>query len=361
MINAIVFPYHNMATEIFKNDYVSEINIVGYLTFSCLISEESKLISLLPIYFNYKSIPNDVDAIIWVDYFSIIRYGGSGVESCKKDIFSIVECFIEMKKKIICCEELSEFEIQRFKSKAKSNMTQFIYLNNNLDVTNMINVHNTDVVEFKTPTILISGVTENCGKFHVQLQIRKLIQDKGLKVSQIGSKHYSELFGIHPFPDFMYSDSIGELKKISILKRYLEQVINKEMPDVLIIGVPHGILNTSERIIDNYGLLHYMVSCAIGPATLMMSVPFFDYTNRFFEELNQLVCYRYGQKVCVYIGSNIMKDERDDDYYSTNTYCIVPKYIVENKINKLNVNNLISSVVNSYDYLWSILKIGLKI
>lgn len=57
------------------------------------------------------------------------------------------------------------------------------------------------------------GIGQNVQKFDLQLYLRSRFIDKGYKVSQIGTKKISGLFGLHPLPDFYLIHNIQMLIK----------------------------------------------------------------------------------------------------------------------------------------------------
>lgn len=75
--------------------------------------------------------------------------------------------------------------------------------------------------ETYAPIILVAGINEECQKFDIQLELKKYLENGGYRVTQIGSKHYSELFGIHSFPQFMY-DTEGVLWPIKLIKALVQ-------------------------------------------------------------------------------------------------------------------------------------------
>lgn len=117
--------------------------------------------------------------------------------------------------------------------------------------------------ETYAPVILVTSLNEDCLKFDVELQMKNLLQDAGYKVSLIGTKHYSEMFGAYSFPHFMYDPSIDIEERIVKLNAYVRYIERSEAPQVIIVGVPGGLFPITEKLHQAYGRIAYEVGYAL--------------------------------------------------------------------------------------------------
>lgn len=358
MKKAIVFPYNKMIADIFEKQSFADFEIISYVSYPCIITDTMEMLNT-HIEYDYKAVIETVDIVIWAEYLSYINGNESSLQKCKKDIFEVIEFALEHKKTIYCCELLSESERKHFETKAQIYNCCFVYYCNELNTIYESKLKKQNIEEITIPTVFIEGATLDCCKFQLQILVRRALQNEGMKISQIGTKHYCELFGFHSFPSFMYKSDIGEISKINMFNAFLCDIVSSEKPDILIIGIPHGFFNEIE--IDNYGILHYMISCAITSSITFVSLPFFDYNKNFFNELEKILNYRYCQCVGAFFASNIMKDLFDDNKEVNDSFCILPHKLVDEEVSSLGINNLytytsinsniITSIIRSvYDY-----------
>lgn len=157
--------------------------------------------------------------------------------------------------------------------------------------------------ETYAPIILVAGINEECQKFDIQLELKKYLENGGYRVTQIGSKHYSELFGIHSFPQFMYDTALSINDKVIGLNTYVRNLEKDEAPEVIVIGVPGGLLPITDKLHQNYGLTAFEVGFALqADICLLAAPPIYDLNfNALFGKIESLL----GIKPCGVGISNI--------------------------------------------------------
>lgn len=129
---------------------------------------------------------------------------------------------------------------------------------NNIDLP-----YSNSTEETYAPIIIVTSLNEDCLKFDVELQMKKSLQDAGYRISLIGTKHYSEMFGAHSFPDFMYDHSINIEERIVKLNAYVRYIERREAPQVIIVGIPGGLFPITEKLHQDYGRIAYEVGYAL--------------------------------------------------------------------------------------------------
>lgn len=162
------------------------------------------------------------------------------------------------------------------------------------------------------PLIMVVGTGVNTGKFDVQLYVREAFVKEGYKVSQIGSKPYCELWGFHSFPDFMTGTLKGE-EKIVKFNQYVNYISNSEESDVIIIGVPGGVVPISNKLFDDFGLMNYMVANAVKPDYVILNTGFVDYNEQYIETMvNALKCRLDYDVDSVFLSNSFINWEATD-------------------------------------------------
>lgn len=143
------------------------------------------------------------------------------------------------------------------------------------------------------PVINIMGDGEQCNKFDIQLGLREYFVNKGYKVSQLGTKDYSYLFGFDPLPKFLFAPHhLSE--KIINLNHYIYKKVLNEKPDVFIIGTPGGIKPISIEQPENFGEYALITAWAAQPDILIRCIYHFDYNLEFFKNDIDFCRYRFN-------------------------------------------------------------------
>ena len=78
----------------------------------------------------------------------------------------------------------------------------------------------------------------------------------------IGSKNFSKIFDCYQFPTFMFRN-ISEREKILAFQGYIRNIEKDEEPDIIIIGVPGGMMPFNEKFPGNFGITLYEVMLAV--------------------------------------------------------------------------------------------------
>lgn len=142
----------------------------------------------------------------------------------------------------------------------------------------------------------------------MQLALRKRLLDNDYKVSVIGSKPYSSLFGFHSFPFFM-NENMDNTQKIILFRKYVKYVEMIEQPDLIIIGIPGAIMAINKKHHFDFGVTAYMVSQAVtGDYVIMNMLYGKKYTTEQLEELSRVCKYRLNFEIDSFHLSNAWLD-----------------------------------------------------
>ncbi len=91
---------------------------------------------------------------------------------------------------------------------------------------------------FGKPVLCIMGTSSKQGKFSLQLKIRKILQEKGYKVGQLGTEPSSQLFGIDEVLPIGYGSDYFKLRGENMIQsvNFLMGKIEDTNPDLIILG-----------------------------------------------------------------------------------------------------------------------------
>ncbi|AGK99602.1 TIGR04066 family peptide maturation system protein [Clostridium pasteurianum] len=265
-----------------------------------------------------------------------------------KFIFPHIMKAVNSLKNIICTIELEQKIINEISSICTKNNKLFKYFpNKDMDTKKPLSekIYTIDV-----PVIFVVGLSERTNKFEIQLNLRENFKKMGYKVSQIGSRHYCELFDFHSFPRFMYSTLITESEKIILFNYYIKSISIKENPDIIVIGIPGGTMPFNYEFTNRFGILAYEISQAILPDVVALSLPYSNLSKDFFDLISKSYKYKFGYDIDCYNISNSYFNLQGSQLARTPQYITLDyKFIDEKKKIYTDINTPIYNILNSED------------
>lgn len=173
----------------------------------------------------------------------------SRVEDYSPDLYSsLINKAINLKKEIVITSDIYELFQNILKDYEKT-----VIIKKNKEIEDLKN--NYDKQELKmlknirTPIISVIGMGDYCNKFSCELELRKFFVSRGYKVLQIGSKNISFLFGFENLPDFLYQKDYSLEDKAFLFNYFVSFYEERYQPDVILIGIPGGILPVNNKIL----------------------------------------------------------------------------------------------------------------
>ena len=230
-----------------------------------------------------------------------------------EDIFEKILLAIRQKKNIRLLRQISN----GLEGEIIKNCELFgVSYKNFTNQQNQEKLHHTGIndalYDIDTPLILVCGLSDTTLKFETQIALSEALQRKGYKVSLVGSRLYSSLFGGQNFPVYMF-EKHAEYEKILHFNGLLKQIEISEKPDVFVVGIPGGIIPFDKVFNNEYGWLAYLISNAINPDITVLSMPYNEYSQDFVDNMYSFCKYRYGFESLFFVLSNIFQDITDKD------------------------------------------------
>lgn len=190
------------------------------------------------------------------------------------------------------------------------------------------------LVDITTPIITVVGTGKNTNKLALQISIIEELEQQGYKVSWIGSNKMCELLGERSFPSFMFEDGITDTEKVLLFNRFVKSVEMSDHADVILIGVPGGIMPCSKNIPGDFGILSYKVFQAVSPDYLILSIFYDDYQDEFFTEIKSHIKYKFSSELNMI---HICNRRIDWDEVRVLNQNVIPYYVIGSQA----VNNFI--------------------
>jgi peptide maturation system protein (TIGR04066 family) len=227
----------------------------------------------------------------------------------KKNIFSKIKMAIKSKKNIICFLQLETDIVAELECICRYEGVYFKYYGRTQDVlADNIHIESENIEEIITPVIFVIGLAQRTNKFEIQLALREKILDLGYKISQVGTRTYCDMMGFHSFPSFMLESNISEVNKILMFNRFIKRIEETENPDIIIIGVPGGIIPYNSTYTNKFGILAFEISQAILPDFVIFSMLYEEYKVDNFEFYNNSIKYKLGFNIDIFNISNAQFD-----------------------------------------------------
>lgn len=134
------------------------------------------------------------------------------------------------------------------------------------------------------PVVGVFGTSSKQGKFSFQLMLRKLLQEKGYKVGQLGTEPSSLLFGMDEVYPIGYNTAVDikDMDSIIYLNNIMEAISNKDN-DIIIVGCQSGTVTYSMDNVANCCIGQYEFLLGTQPDVVFLCVNPFDeitYINR---------------------------------------------------------------------------------
>ena len=157
--------------------------------------------------------------------------------------------------------------------------------------------------EVKVPVITVLSQGAYTNQFAVELALRKYFSNKGYKISQIGSNELSYFFGFESIPGFIF-DQLDAYKKILKFNHYVRQMLEKEKPELMIIGVPDAIMKYNNRILQGAGVLPFIIGSSVKSDLSILCMYYNMYKKQYFEDISNFLNCRLDALVKYFNISN---------------------------------------------------------
>lgn len=205
---------------------------------------------------------------------------------------------------------------------------------------NMVKDFQGRIYNIDTPVIFVCSIFEGLEKFDIQLALRNKLLIDGYKVLQIGTRQVCELFDFYSFPEFMYSNNIEEQDKVLMFNNTLKKLELEKKPDLIIIGIPGGILPFSSKAFGDFGITMYKVLQAVTPDCTILSIPYGKYSDEEISYFGKITKSKFNIEVDYYNIAAKSILSHPTETMGKPFYLTLGKSLVEKKIATLQNKNV---------------------
>lgn len=197
------------------------------------------------------------------------------------------------------------------------------------------------------PVLVVYGTERDTDKLAVQLALREELIRIGYRTTSISSRTDGVLYGMHPIPEYMLKATFSEGDKIRKYNHYVKQIELAENPDILIIGIPGGVLPYDRVDHNDYGILAYEISFAVPCDAAIVCMPYnseFDGDfSSFANDMEQI--FRYHTVGC-HIAAAVPDMQAALDNRKRHLVRL-DRNFVETKVKQYNSQNVFHIVSNN--------------
>jgi len=194
--------------------------------------------------------------------------------------------------------------------------------------------------DFSIPVITILSQGARTDQFATELALRTHFIKEGYRVSQVSSFDGSTFLGFPSLPSFLFEPRDAYEKTLKF-NHYIASLIDIEKPDVLILGVPNGVMKFNNKLLEGLGFLPYIVCSAVRSDVLVLCTYHVDYTKEFYDEMSRYGMYHFGTPI---------------NYFNVANACFIPgstgEYGTETKKKYIDLNSefVLSKINNGISY-----------
>jgi peptide maturation system protein (TIGR04066 family) len=148
----------------------------------------------------------------------------------------------------------------------------------------------------------------------------------------------------------MYSTCLPETKKIILFNNYIKKIEIEEQPDIIVIGIPGGLMPFNKEFYNNFGIFAFEISQAIFPDIAIFSTLYGDYLPIYFEKISLSIRYKLGFEVDFFNLSNNKFDWKGSKDAKSMQYLTLDSELVDLKTQNFKKNNLpVTNILNQED------------
>ncbi|WMJ85631.1 TIGR04066 family peptide maturation system protein [Anaerocolumna sp. MB42-C2] len=258
---------------------------------------------------------NPLNIKIWSDYAAnIIQadaafFGYADANISAKSYKEKINEAISLKKRVFITKELKDFLGGTFDLQSVELIDYTNYTQENELALNLLTI--------PAPVIMIAGIGDRCDKFSIQVKLGNYFSEQGYSVLNFGTKDFSKLFGIETLPRFLF-EPMDNGMKVRQFNSYIYNRVIEENPEVVIIGVPGGIMQVNPYEFGEFGELAFIISNAIKSDISILSLYNQELNQDFLDHLIKLCRYKLNYQVNYINIANtdllILPDEKECQY-----------------------------------------------
>lgn len=161
--------------------------------------------------------------------------------------------------------------------------------------------------DINVPILFILGDSENTDKFEVQVSLFEQFMKRGYRVSSISTRGDSDILGLHSMPSFM-TELTAEDVKILKFNHFVKQLEIEERPEIIIIGIPGGVIPYNKYLHNQFGVTAFEISNAVKSDCAVLCSLYTNYSTDSFKKIKLGLSQKFGINVLFHHIAAMTKD-----------------------------------------------------
>ncbi|NBI18798.1 TIGR04066 family peptide maturation system protein [Neglecta sp. X4] len=218
----------------------------------------------------------------FLDYYPTANLDG-------KQYMDVLQSLVNAGKRVWISDDLQDFLVRHGYEEIGGLPVKILEYNK----SNIVLNEEKRLLELPVPCIFVFGSGDLTNKFDIQLGLRRAFQKAGYVVTQLGTKKYSPLFGFDPLPKFILEPG-GSQKKVLDFNHYVYEKAKSENADVVIIGIPGGIMPNNPYQFTEFGEPAFLIGNALKSDVSILSLYCAPYPQETLQYLLNICKYRFS-------------------------------------------------------------------
>ena len=253
----------------------------------------------LPVFSSIESSANLWDGLIVADEESITNLRLKD----EKHICLLMQEAIERGKTVICSREISETSKLNLKRLADNKHVEFKYLNKNKSEIPTVGGRLERLNAFYA---VFGSVIGDASSLTVVLKCVEQLHTK-CRVSVVSTDINAELYGAHSIYHIFHS-GLSESAKIYAINSYMKSIELKERPAIVLVLMLEPIVEYSETVPNDFGIIPFLLSKAIPTDYFECSVPYDLSSAAFILNMSDGIEKQNGYPIDAVHFSNVVVD-----------------------------------------------------
>lgn len=205
-------------------------------------------------------------------------------------------------KNIIFLLKISEDEKKILEECALKNEVSIQFYSNEQKVS--LNVSKNMLYKQQSTVIGVGQIFPEIDSTNAVLSLKNFLEKNGYQVNMILDKHYAELLGGHPLPDYIGGGrNIDE--QVVQLNHYIEALEKNHRSDIILIQYPGGMQQLDGEVYSDLGVRFFVASQAVISDFFFCCFPFLPYFSDYLDKISTAFTYKYGMPIHTAFMSNI--------------------------------------------------------
>ena len=217
-----------------------------------------------------------------------------------KDVVNKIKFVLDLGLKVVCCAELKEVELLKF-----AVYSNFRYYKN---ATLFHGLKRTPYQIQDCPVLCVGNLFRGMKNSEVVFEISEQLKRKGYTVLTVmpNDRNYF-LAGYEIFTDEFY-DSISLEEYVITYNNYINSLQAARSADIIVIGMPDGMIKYSDVCPGGYGIKNYILSQAISIDYFILNTPLDVIEVEGLNLLSDAFKFKYGFEIDSIIFSRLYVD-----------------------------------------------------